>query len=338
MGARAKLTLKPEVCDRCGACMDVCPEGVLQVGPRYIYCDWAGCTDCRACVDACEAGAIGPASRGANVRRTRSVAATSGSGERRRSKSDPRDEGARSGGRSGRRRSPKVDAPWSLSEVAAALAVALALVVAKNALLGSETVSELPVRGLVWARTGTLTVYYGLMLAFLVWLVRRRGSDLFQAFSLKTFAPVYALWTVAVVLLGWFVYVAYAFIVRALGWEPPPSAVSDLTDVFGPDVLGLGLAIVMVVLVGPFVEELVFRGMVLPFASTRWGVAVGTGVSALLFAASHFSLWRFVPLAFLGVALAWLRMSSLSLVPSIAAHALYNAVAVAAAFYVAGVL
>jgi hypothetical protein len=176
------------------------------------------------------------------------------------------------------------------------------------------------------------------MLAFLVWLVRRRGSDLVSAFALKAFAPVYALWTAAVVLVGWFAYIAYAFVVRALGWDPPPSAVSDLTDVFGPDAIGLGLAIVMVVLVGPFVEEMVFRGMVLPFASSRWGVAVGTATSAVLFAASHFSLWRLVPLALLGVALAWLRTSSDSLVPSIAAHALYNAVAVAAAFYVAGVL
>ena len=57
-------------------------------------------------------------------------------------------------------------------------------------------------RGLVWARTGTLTVYYGLMLAFLAWLVRRRGSDLVSAFALRAFAPVYALWTAAVVLVG----------------------------------------------------------------------------------------------------------------------------------------
>jgi membrane protease YdiL (CAAX protease family) len=317
--------------------MDLCPEGVLKVGPRYIFCDWAGCTDCGTCVDACGTGAITPVAVAGSTPR-RSSAAKSDSSRSRRSPGKAQDRSAAGEGRPQRRRAASADAPWSLAEVAAALTVALALLVAKNALLGSEGVSGLPVRSLVWARAGTLTVYYGLMLAFLVWLVRRRGSDFVSAFTLKAFAPVYALWTVAVVLLGWFVYITYAFIVRALGWEPPPSAVSDLTDVFGPDAIGLGLAIVMVVLVGPFVEELVFRGMVLPFASSRWGVAAGTAASAILFAASHFSLWRLVPLALLGVALAWLRTSSHSLLPSIAAHAIYNAVAVAAAFYVAGVL
>ena len=100
---------------------------------------------------------------------------------------------------------------------------------------------------------------------------------------------------------------------------------------------GLVLAIVMVVVVGPLVEEAVFRGALLEGLAARFGVWPAIIAQALLFAAFHRSLWSLLPMFVLGVALGWLAHVREGLWPSIALHALYNAITVAAAFLVAGV-
>jgi membrane protease YdiL (CAAX protease family) len=59
------------------------------------------------------------------------------------------------------------------------------------------------------------------------------------------------------------------------------------------------------------------------------------GVSAVVFALLHASVWSLLPLTVLGVGLGWLAARSRSLWPAIAAHVLYNGVLVAAALYAA---
>jgi membrane protease YdiL (CAAX protease family) len=90
-----------------------------------------------------------------------------------------------------------------------------------------------------------------------------------------------------------------------------------------------------VVLVGPFVEELLFRGVLLTALDERFGGLVAVLLSAPIFAALHGSVWSFVPLLFLGVALGSLTLSRRSLWPAVVLHAAYNGVFVAAAFWVA---
>jgi membrane protease YdiL (CAAX protease family) len=114
-----------------------------------------------------------------------------------------------------------------------------------------------------------------------------------------------------------------------------PEASVSLPGLFGSDAVGLLLAIVMVVVVGPLVEEAVFRGALLEGLAARFGVWPAIFVQAALFAAFHRSLWLLFPTFVLGVALGWLAHERESLWPPIAMHALYNAITVAAAFLVA---
>lgn len=84
---------------------------------------------------------------------------------------------------------------------------------------------------------------------------------------------------------------------------------------------------VSVVVVGPVVEELLYRGLgyglLVPLGA---GLAVVT--TAALFAASHGLVYGFLPLAVFGIVLGWVRMRTESTYPPIALHAAFNGVSV----------
>jgi membrane protease YdiL (CAAX protease family) len=315
----------------------------VKVGPSYIYVDWAVCDACGACVEVCDPGAIAhaglPARSTANPRGGLPEAArtTAGTyeipfgaepprpGLRERMRTSLTPEGG--------------DSPWTFGDLLTVLVVAAVLLVSKDLAMSSPFARSLTVRGLVLLRTGSLLAYYGALFVVLVAIARWREVDFREAFGLVRFRVLSsALWVLAALIAARAISTMYGAVAQAAGWEPPTGTFSELTTVFGPDALGLGLAIAMVVAVGPFVEELVFRGMVLSVATDRFGVGRGVVASALLFALSHVTLWAFLPLAVLGVILGYLRVTRGSIWPSIALHALYNAMAVVAAFYVAGVV
>jgi uncharacterized protein len=100
--------------------------------------------------------------------------------------------------------------------------------------------------------------------------------------------------------------------------------------------LRLPLAVVAVT-VGPIIEELMFRGVLLSALmhrlSTRWSVVI----CAVLFGAVHLGgldfQWYAVPnLILLAMVLCWLRLKSASLWPAILAHGVYNLFALIALF------
>ena len=86
----------------------------------------------------------------------------------------------------------------------------------------------------------------------------------------------------------------------------------------------------LIVLLAPFVEELLFRGVLLAGFSERMPVRRAVVLSVLLFAIAHLpdtgGHWQVLPgLIVLALGLSWLRLRSGSLLPGYAAHALYNA-------------
>ncbi len=98
--------------------------------------------------------------------------------------------------------------------------------------------------------------------------------------------------------------------------------------------------VLMVVSLGPLVEELLFRGVLLSALLQRWGCAAAIGLSSLAFALAHlpgldWQVFALPTLLLLALTLAWLRLRSGSIWPSVVAHGANNLVAVAAWFVVA---
>lgn len=88
------------------------------------------------------------------------------------------------------------------------------------------------------------------------------------------------------------------------------------------------LNLLLVAVTPAICEEMLFRGVVLRGLATRLQPAAAVVVTGLLFGAFHLDLYRLFPTAVLGVLLSWLALASGSLVPSIVAHMLNNAILV----------
>ena len=116
----------------------------------------------------------------------------------------------------------------------------------------------------------------------------------------------------------------------------------DVSLLAGNVSIGMRLLLaLLVVCVAPFVEELVFRGVLLSGLATRMPIGWAMLLSAIVFGCVHLPDFKFawypVPaLIILGLASAWLRVRTRSLWPSITLHATNNFIAAIAWFVVAG--
>ncbi len=92
------------------------------------------------------------------------------------------------------------------------------------------------------------------------------------------------------------------------------------------------LAILVMGVLAPLVEELVFRGLLYGYVEGRFGAMAALIVSSLAFAAAHVEPIHVALVLPIGVLLGWTRMRTGSLWPAIAAHVANNAVAVLASY------
>lgn len=138
------------------------------------------------------------------------------------------------------------------------------------------------------------------------------------------------------VAVGTFVLVVgVGAVLSALGLDPSSEQGLVPDEWPPPDETVFAANVLLVVLVGPFVEELLFRG--LGFSLLRpFGRAVAVVGSAAAFAAVHGLLEGFTLVFLLGLGLALMRETSGSVVPGMALHVTFNAVAIAAAAVSAG--
>jgi membrane protease YdiL (CAAX protease family) len=115
----------------------------------------------------------------------------------------------------------------------------------------------------------------------------------------------------------------------------------DVSLLAGNVSVGMRLLLaVLVVCVAPFVEELVFRGVLLSGFASRMPIGWAMLASAVVFGCVHLPDFKFawypVPaLIVLGLVSAWLRVRTRSLWPSITLHATNNFIAAIAWFVVA---
>ena len=80
------------------------------------------------------------------------------------------------------------------------------------------------------------------------------------------------------------------------------------------------------ILVAPFVEEVIFRGILYPAAKQSGHRGLALWGTSLLFAASHANEMTFVPLTFLAIILTLLYETTNNLLAPFLTHAVFNAV------------
>lgn len=118
----------------------------------------------------------------------------------------------------------------------------------------------------------------------------------------------------------------------------------DIQQLGGNTPLDLRIPLALVVVsLGPLVEELLFRGVLLSAFTPRWPVGRAVAISSLLFALIHlpglqFQWYALLDLLLLALALAWLRLRSGSIWPAMLAHGVNNLLAVVSWFVTSDLL
>lgn len=105
-------------------------------------------------------------------------------------------------------------------------------------------------------------------------------------------------------------------------------ALSELLELSGP--VDAVATIAVAVVLAPLLEEALFRGALLQGFARRYGPRRATLWTAVFFALFHlYNPWQIVPTFFLGLVLAWLVLTTRSLMAAVAVHAAFNAASLA---------
>ncbi len=201
---------------------------------------------------------------------------------------------------------------WALLLFLAALAV---LGVALRLLVGPNLMDL--------GMLGILGAFYGVLLCSVVVAVAPLGSAARQALGL-----------------------------RGAGWRPVVAGVvgtvvlSVAVSKIGPEVKGMQAveelvrephallpSVLLLGVLAPVVEELIFRGLLYGWIAGRWGTIPAWLVSSIAFAVAHYEPAHIILVLPLGLLFGYLRRRTDSLLPSIAAHIVNNGFAVLAAAY-----
>jgi hypothetical protein len=97
------------------------------------------------------------------------------------------------------------------------------------------------------------------------------------------------------------------------------------------------LSLLLLSVLAPIVEELVFRGLLYGWVTGRWGSTAGLVVSSLAFALAHWEPAHVILVLPLGFLFGWLRRRTDSLLPSLFSHIVNNGFALLAAVYLPNV-
>lgn len=204
------------------------------------------------------------------------------------------------------------------------LTILLTVVLVVGALLFPTT------RGLAQSPMGAMLLLDAAIIAVLVIAARRAHLDWDRLLGAT---PPHLDWRLALVVLP---LMALSYGGFWLLWHPISFLAPGLVESYAleniPDLLTrnnpgrLMLDIVVIVVVAPVAEEILFRGFLLHRWAARWGMRTGVILSSALFAILHVEL---IGHFFFGVVMAALYVRTGSLWMAILAHALNNGIVVA---------
>jgi len=88
----------------------------------------------------------------------------------------------------------------------------------------------------------------------------------------------------------------------------------------------LAFFIIEVIIIAPFVEEFIFRGVIARGLNNKYSYGFAIIVSSIMFGLVHLNFWQFTSAFFAGLIITWLYLYSKSLLLVIFAHGLFNGV------------
>jgi membrane protease YdiL (CAAX protease family) len=120
-----------------------------------------------------------------------------------------------------------------------------------------------------------------------------------------------------------FILFVVLWVADILNYQPPPQPIFDFLF-YEKREWFLFLSIILIVLIAPIIEEILFRGFIYTAIRNKFGRRMAYLLSTILFAGLHANLIGFLPISVLGILLAYLYEHTGSLIPSITVHVTHN--------------
>lgn len=164
-----------------------------------------------------------------------------------------------------------------------------------------------------------------------LWLRSDRPAEPPPARSWLRALGLAAYYTITAYPRAGFVLVAVDTLFLGGAGKPPDALEGFASTLHGP--AGVVLFVIVVAVLGPVAEEIVFRGLLLPRLAARIGRGGALAATSLIFGAMHANYGLYAPLTVvLGWTLGWSRLASGDLRAPIALHMLLNG-AVSAVYF-----
>ncbi len=226
--------------------------------------------------------------------------------------------------------------PWRWTDVLPVVVLLLPLSIAveyvtvlalKTAMHGVPLETRRPIEAVVSDATA-----YGAVFLLVVLFVKVRRHASLAALGLRR--PQWR-WLAAALPFAYAAFVLQGIAGRlsdALFPQTPANQCVSIRDAYSG---ALWLAIIGVALIGPLVEEIVFRGMVFGWLRGRTPVTWAIVISAAIFSLEHIGflqLTLFLPIFAAGIVLAFLYQHARSVWPTFIVHGLFNLIGLLALF------
>jgi membrane protease YdiL (CAAX protease family) len=200
---------------------------------------------------------------------------------------------------------------YLLATVATSIVVAIIAAVSGGAGDLAERISSGPMSVLSYALSMGLTI-----VGTLIYKKLRRGEGKAFRLSMRGFNPMLILWGFVLILIT-------GIVIEPL-LELFPESFLKIVDQMG---MHGGWSILMLVILAPVMEEVLFRGILLESVRSKYNSGRAIVVSALMFGVIHFIPQQVVNAFVIGLILGFIYVRTDSLWPVIIIHALNNAMA-----------
>lgn len=194
------------------------------------------------------------------------------------------------------------------------------------------------IESLSYASLGILTIFSIQELILLIPVVYflKKGLVNYQDLKLKKFKLFQAIGLITLGFIAFFllnhviISISEAFNIAIPGYGTQDQRL----PLFGNDSLSLPIAFVILVILAPIIEELLFRGLIYTKLRANYGASSTIIVSSIIFAGFHLELQIFLPLFILGCIIGYIYEKSDSLWVPILFHLINNGLAFAAEIYI----
>lgn len=155
----------------------------------------------------------------------------------------------------------------------------------------------------------------------IVWGRKKREEDCEIFYQLKSFKPRF-FFPLILLALGLMIVLSECANLVVYYFPPPQYLNTLFFNLFSGGLVSFIAAGV----IGPFLEEVLFRGLILRGFLARYNTKRAIVLSSLLFAVFHLNIYQLLPAFILGIFLSWVFIKLNSLWPCIFFHAFYNSI------------